>query len=101
MKKQASVPSPLGECATLGRTNRNATDGSAPFLPDFVRSMRVLLIEDHPLFRQGLALVLAQLDEHLQPIYAHDASAALSLIEEQHDWDLVLLDLTLPDSDGF
>ncbi len=62
--------------------------------------MKVLLIDDHPLFRQALAATLAQLAGArtvLQFETLRDAKAALS---EDAAVTLILLDLKLPDSAG-
>ncbi len=63
------------------------------------RTVRILLVDDHPLVRQGLAEVL-----HRQPEFrvcgeAEDHAAALAAIETRKP-DLVILDLTLKKSDG-
>jgi DNA-binding NarL/FixJ family response regulator len=62
--------------------------------------MKILLVEDHPLLRQGVKLVLARVDAEAELVDAPDARTALALTAEQLDWDLVMLDLGLPDNDG-
>lgn len=62
--------------------------------------MKVLLIDDHPLFRQALAATLSQIAGArtvLQFESLRDAKHALSALS---DVALVLLDLKLPDSTG-
>ena len=64
--------------------------------------MRVLLVDDHALFRQGLKFLLDDLDENLVFFEAEDCAAALSVLNQQ-PVDLVLLDLNMPgvtDLDG-
>ncbi len=60
----------------------------------------LLIVDDHPLFREGLKQVLARLD-HLRIVgEAGDGEDALTQIERLvPDW--VLLDLALPGLDGF
>lgn len=57
--------------------------------------MRVLLVDDHVMFRQGLKLLLGDLDESLQFVEAGSCEQALSLITDQ-DINLILLDLNMP-----
>ena len=59
--------------------------------------MKVLLVDDHSLFRDGMHLVLTRLDENLQVFDASSYSEALPYIKENPDLDLILLDLGLPD----
>lgn len=62
--------------------------------------MNIVLIDDHPLFRQALAATVGQIAGHLiigQFETLRDAKAALAI---QNDISLILLDLKLPDSQG-
>ncbi|MDJ0866728.1 MAG: response regulator transcription factor [Myxococcota bacterium] len=64
--------------------------------------MRILLCDDHALFRDGLELVLEQLGEPVELTGVGDAEAALAEVRAgEDDLDLVLLDLGLPGMDGF
>ena len=58
--------------------------------------MNILLIDDHELFRDGMALLLAELEATPNVIEAGSFEAGLSTVEAQTDVDLVLLDLALP-----
>lgn len=58
--------------------------------------MKVLLIDDHALFRDGMHMVLAKLDESIQVFNASSYEEALPVINENLDLDLILLDLGLP-----
>lgn len=62
--------------------------------------MKLLIVEDHALVRDGMVLTLQRLDPLLALLEASDASAALELIQHNPDLDLVLLDLMLPDENG-
>lgn len=57
--------------------------------------MRVLLVDDHVLFSQGLRFLLQDLDEHISCVTATSIAAAVA---EQGPFDLILLDYALPDS---
>lgn len=63
--------------------------------------MRFLLCDDHALFREGLQLVLGQLDDPVELVGVGDAESALAIVRENDDLDLVLLDLDLPRMSGF
>ena len=62
--------------------------------------MKILLVDDHPLFREGLAELLKALDAEVQPLQAGDANAAMRQIKLHSDIDLVLLDLHMPGRTG-
>lgn len=62
--------------------------------------MRILLIDDHTLFRQTLVPTLAELSESVTTIQAGGAQEALIAISSYHNFDLILLDIVLPDVDG-
>jgi DNA-binding NarL/FixJ family response regulator len=57
---------------------------------------KVLVADDHTLFRKGLALVLQNIFEDLEVMEAIDAHEALALIGDHPDLDLALLDLSMP-----
>jgi DNA-binding NarL/FixJ family response regulator len=63
--------------------------------------MKILVIDDHVLIREALRGVLKELAAEVAILEATDAGAALDLIEQHGDITLVLLDLGLPDRDGF
>jgi DNA-binding NarL/FixJ family response regulator len=58
--------------------------------------MRVLLIDDHTLFRDALAAVLTGLDAGVSVFHAANADEARAAAAHYADLDLVLLDLNLP-----
>lgn len=61
--------------------------------------MRVLCVDDHAIFRQGVRQILLQHDRQVKIGEAATADAALQLAREAH-WDIVILDLSLPDRSG-
>ncbi|MCC5970379.1 MAG: response regulator transcription factor [Pararhodobacter sp.] len=61
---------------------------------------RALIVDDHPLFCDALALTLRALAGVGEVETAHTLSAALMRIEAPPSPDLVLLDLDLPDVEG-
>lgn len=58
--------------------------------------MRILLVDDHTLFRDALSEVLGQLGEDLTLFNAANADEARAAVAHYADLDLVLLDLYLP-----
>jgi two-component system nitrate/nitrite response regulator NarL len=62
--------------------------------------MRLLVVDDHPIVREGLAAFLEQLGPDTTVLQAGDASRALALAAEHSDLDVVILDLALPGLNG-
>jgi DNA-binding NarL/FixJ family response regulator len=60
--------------------------------------LRILVVDDHALFRQGLKYLLRDLDERLEVFEAADCGQAEALRGEP--FDLILLDLHMPGSAG-
>ena len=63
--------------------------------------MKILVADDHALFREGLRYVLAQLDDDVEIIEASDCAQTLECVESNPDIGLVLLDLDMPRANGF
>ncbi|KQV60801.1 hypothetical protein ASC95_05065 [Pelomonas sp. Root1217] len=62
--------------------------------------MRVLLVDDHTLFREGIALLLRPLVQPLETWEAGSSEEAVAVIEGRGAADLVLIDLGLPGASG-
>lgn len=62
--------------------------------------LKVLVVEDHALVREGLVQTLRRLEGDVQVFEAADCESAGNLLEQAQDFDLVLLDLGLPGVDG-
>lgn len=60
--------------------------------------MKILLADDHELFREGVRYILGRLDVGTLPclLESEDYESSVELLEEQGDIDLVLLDLDMP-----
>lgn len=62
--------------------------------------MRILLADDHSLFREGLLHVLKELGTEPDVVQAADYPGAIETAERNPDLDLALLDLNMPGMDG-
>ncbi|HEX7044822.1 MAG TPA: response regulator transcription factor [Burkholderiales bacterium] len=63
--------------------------------------MKILIADDHALFRAGMRHVLTQLGQDVEIIEAGDCDQALAQAAAHADVGLVLLDLHMPGKDGF
>ncbi len=62
--------------------------------------MKILLADDHPLFREGVKPVLLKLDGETEVIEAKDYPSAFAAAHGNRDLDLALLDLYMPGMRG-
>ncbi|VAV87821.1 Two-component transcriptional response regulator, LuxR family [hydrothermal vent metagenome] len=58
--------------------------------------MKILLVDDHILFRDGLKLVLKQLSDDVDISGCGTCTEAYKIIRESEGFDLILLDVDLP-----
>jgi DNA-binding NarL/FixJ family response regulator len=63
--------------------------------------MKILVVDDHALIREALCSVLKQLKGDAEVSAVSTCAQAMELIQDCSDFDLLLIDLTLPDRDGF
>jgi len=63
--------------------------------------MKILLVDDHALFRDGLSLLLHNLDDDVRVIEAGDSISAFEVLSKHSDLDFMLLDLNIPGTHGF
>jgi DNA-binding NarL/FixJ family response regulator len=62
--------------------------------------LRLLVIDDHAMVREGLLQILRKLGPNVVQYEAQDAESALLLLETEKEFDLVLLDIMLPGTNG-
>ncbi len=62
---------------------------------------KLLIVDDHPLYREGMASALRQLMPEIEVYGAENAEAGLDLLDTMPDLELVLIDVKLPGIDGF
>jgi len=60
------------------------------------RCLKILVVDDHPLVRDAMAQLVAQLGGKVEVLEAADCLAGLETARANPDLDLVLLDLNLP-----
>jgi two-component system, NarL family, invasion response regulator UvrY len=63
------------------------------------KGLRILIVDDHYFVRQGLKQVLADSFEEIHFGEAEDGQSALAAVWA-HEWDLVLLDISMPGRGG-
>lgn len=62
--------------------------------------MKILVVDDHALIREGLRQVLRGLEDDVEVLEAGSCERAFELAQLEPDLDLVLLDYHLPDMNG-
>lgn len=62
--------------------------------------MKILVVDDHALIREGLRQVLRGLEEDVEVLDAGSCARAFELAQQEPELDLVLLDYHLPDMSG-
>lgn len=61
--------------------------------------MKVLIADDHPVVRRGVRQILVDEFDNCEVAEARSAKQLMQLVSEQ-EWDIVLLDISLPDRNG-
>jgi DNA-binding NarL/FixJ family response regulator len=62
--------------------------------------MKILVVDDHAILRQGLAALLRDSGAAREVVQAGDEAEGLAMVRAHADLDAVLLDLKLPGGDG-
>jgi DNA-binding NarL/FixJ family response regulator len=62
---------------------------------------KILIVDDHPLYREGMASALRRRMPEIEMLGADSAEEGLSALAAAPDVDLVLIDVRLPGMDGF
>src|SRR5687768_15266744 len=64
-----------------------------------VSPLRIMLVDDHPIVRRGVSDILAHAFPHAAIQEVGSGTEAIAFARSQ-SWDIVILDLTLPDGSG-
>ena len=62
--------------------------------------IKVMIVDDHPLFRRGLLAYFESLDDYDVVAQAGSGNEAMAILGSD-EIDLLLVDINLPDYDGF
>jgi two-component system, NarL family, nitrate/nitrite response regulator NarL len=62
--------------------------------------MKLLIVDDHAILREGLVALLQQFEQGADVLQASDTTEGLRLAEAHPDLDAVFLDLNMPDQGG-
>ncbi|HMA59649.1 MAG TPA: response regulator transcription factor [Halanaerobiales bacterium] len=62
--------------------------------------IKLLIADDHPFFRQGISLFLDDTSEIEIKAEADNGKIALDTIKKDNDFDVILMDLQMPEMDG-
>lgn len=63
--------------------------------------MKILVVDDHALFRDGLKYVLDKLSDGVEVFDAHNCESAIKILDQHSTINLVLVDLQMPGGNGF
>jgi DNA-binding NarL/FixJ family response regulator len=63
--------------------------------------MKILIVDDHQLFREGLVYILKSIEQGVTILQTANYDGALNVMDEHADLDMVLLDLRMPGLDGY
>jgi two-component system invasion response regulator UvrY len=62
--------------------------------------IRVLIADDHAVVRKGLKQILTETSDIVVAGEAHNGQEVLNKVRKSSDWDVVILDITMPGTSG-
>lgn len=65
------------------------------------KALKILIIDDHRLFADGLAMILSKLDRELDIKSVSNARSVINDLSPSSDYDLIIVDLYMPTLNGF
>ncbi|MFC3120468.1 response regulator [Agaribacter flavus] len=63
--------------------------------------MKIIILDDHALFREGLQYILQAIDRNIEVLQAPSLKDAQYLLSSHAEIELLLIDLDMPVNDGF
>ena len=63
--------------------------------------MKILIVDDHPLFLEGISMVIQQTNSGLEVVDINNGAEGLSYLQSHPDTALALVDLDMPSMTGF
>lgn len=66
-----------------------------------LQPLKIIIADDHPLFRQALVNILTSQFKQLQILEAETVGELNGVLDQHQDADLLLLDLNIPNAHGF
>jgi DNA-binding NarL/FixJ family response regulator len=79
--------------------NNGTQEETSPAAPSEAPKIRIVVADDHPIFRDGLCRLLALEPDFEVVAQAQDGRQVLDVLQ-QHEPDILLLDLKMPGLDG-
>src|SRR5580698_1048985 len=79
--------------------NNGTLEGTSPAAPVEAAKIRIVVADDHPIFRDGLCRLLALEPDFEVVAQAQDGRQVLDVLQ-QFEPDILLLDLRMPGLDG-
>ncbi len=79
--------------------NNGSPETSSPAVSGDPQKIRIVVADDHPIFRDGLCRLLALEPDFEVVAQAHDGRQVLDVLQQQEP-DILLLDLKMPGLDG-
>jgi two-component system, NarL family, nitrate/nitrite response regulator NarL len=64
------------------------------------RRMKLLIVDDHSILREGLAEILRQSGTDTEVLQARDIEDGIAVVERNFDLSAIFLDLSFPDANG-
>jgi DNA-binding NarL/FixJ family response regulator len=95
LKKYITTTTKVGQAATTPFLMVGVYGAKGPTLKAKINHIKVLLVDDHALFREGVAEILAAQDDIRVVGQAEDGLEAIALAESEEP-DVVLLDVQMP-----
>src|SRR5712675_1973653 len=95
------VAEDCGDPEALASAFDKIVHAERPSRGDSPAGFEILVVDDHVLIREALRGVLKEVKGDATVLEASSCSRAMQVIAEHPDLDLILLDLNLPDRDGF